>query len=367
MEIGILTQPLTTNYGGILQNYAMQQVIKRLGHNATTIRIAHKWQNMTYREFLYQYPKYILAYFIQCIKGNGGEFPETIWKWEKRVVGMESFIANNIVTTPYVKGNEISMEDISKNGIDTLLVGSDQVWHAGLPYMINAYFCKFAKDSNIRRIAYSASFGFDRWRGTNEQTKEARDLIKQFGAVGVREEDGIEICRKTLGRNATWVLDPTMLLDIADYIKLCRHEKVRESSFVFAYILDMTEEKKNMAYRIAKKRGCDVVFLDVKRVQAQDSIEKWLSNFRDSQYVVTDSYHGTVFSLIFQKEFVCIYNAERGNSRMESLKKLTGLKDRFVDPSSEVNFSDINYKEVENRINSMKELSISFLRDALKD
>lgn len=104
----------------------------------------------------------------------------------------------------------------------------------------------------------------------------------------------------------------------------------------------------------------------VKGVQADDSIEKWLSKFRDAQYVVTDSYHGTVFSLIFQKEFICIYNAERGNSRMDSIKKITGLNDRFVDSFTELHCKEINYKEVEEKIGKMKESSLSFLCEALK-
>lgn len=207
MKIGILTQPLTTNYGGILQNYAMQQILKRLGYEAITIRIAHKWQDMSYSEFFCKYPKYVLAYIIQILKGNVCEFPEPIWKWKKRIVGMEAFIANNIETTSYVRGDKICMEDIAKNGIEMLLIGSDQVWHAGLPYMNNAYFCKFANNNNIKRLAYAASFGFDRWRGTFNQTTEARELIKLFSAVGVREEVGVDICQKDLGRgDAKWCL-----------------------------------------------------------------------------------------------------------------------------------------------------------------
>lgn len=368
MKIGILTQPLTTNYGGILQNFAMQQVLKRLGHEPVTIRIAHGWQNMSAWEFCKVYPKYIISHILHVIKGQKSQWPEPIWKWRKNVVGFEAFIARNIVTSPFVNGNKLNMDDIKGLGIEALVVGSDQVWHAGLPYMNNVYFCGFAKDSKIKRVAYAASFGFDKWRGAVQQTVEANQLIQEFYAVGIREEAGVELCKQYLGRkDARWVLDPTMLLDKNNYLKLCRSEPVCEEPFVFAYILDVTEEKKSIAESVANRNNWKISFLSVKEAKASDRIEKWLAMFRDAKYIVTDSYHGTVFSLLFQKNFLCIYNSERGNSRMDSLKKITGLESRFIMSKTELPQEGIDYTIVNERIGSMKKDSLHFLQDALKE
>lgn len=99
---------------------------------------------------------------------------------------------------------------------------------------------------------------------------------------------------------------------------------------MFAYILDMTDEKRQMAENTAKTLGCGVRYLSADKVKKEDTIEKWLANFRDAKYVITDSYHGTVFSLIFQKQFYTFYNTYLGNARMDSLKKISGLEDWFI-------------------------------------
>lgn len=366
MKIGILTQPLTNNYGGILQNYAMQQILNRLGHEPITVRIAHGWQNMSTLQFLKEYPKYFIFHLLQKIKGRGSRLPVTIWKWRKQTEGIEKFIKKNIKTTPFVNGNSLEMKTIYTNNIDLLLVGSDQVWHGGFSYMNHVYFCGFAKDNVIKRISYAASFGFDKWRGSEEQTLEAKDLIQKFNAISVREAAGVELCKTFLDRNdAKWVLDPTLLLEKKDYIGLCNNIPVKTECCVFAYILDMSDEKKKLVEEVAKRLDCKVQYLGVVNVTANDSIENWLSMFRDAKFIVTDSYHGTVFSLIFKKDFLCVYNPNRGNSRMDSLKKITSLDDRFICDSSAMTTDSINYDVVNERIEKMRIESLSFLKDAL--
>ncbi len=367
MKIGILTQPLTNNYGGILQNYAMQQVIIRLGHDPITIRLAHGWQNMTLGQFIRVYPKYIIYHLLQKLKGKASQLPEPIWKWRKNVEGIEAFIKKYICTTSFVSGKALKFDIIKEYQIEVLVVGSDQVWHGGLPYMNNVYFCGFARGKDIKRISYAASFGFDCWRGTEAQTSEAIELISQFSAVSVREEKGVELCDTYLHRkDAQWVLDPTLMIEKPDYLKLCQGIPERKESFVFAYILDMSDDKSKFIEEVANKLECKIHYLSVTKVKCEDSIENWLSMFRDARFVITDSYHGTVFSLIFQKDFLCIYNPDRGNSRMDSLKKITGLNDRFIKDLSDVSLEGVNYKEVSENINNKKKQSMAFLTNALR-
>lgn len=135
--------------------------------------------------------------------------------------------------------------------------------------------------------------------------------------------------------------------------------------FVFAYILDMTDEKRQMAENTAKTLGCGVRYLSADKVKKEDTIEKWLANFRDARYVITDSYHGTVFSLIFQKQFYTFYNTYRGNARMDSLKGVSGLEDRFLTEPANEFVEEIEYHAVEERINRMREVSESFLVKSL--
>lgn len=134
---------------------------------------------------------------------------------------------------------------------------------------------------------------------------------------------------------------------------------------MFAYILDMTDEKRQMAENTAKTLGCGVRYLSADKVKKEDTIEKWLANFRDAKYVITDSYHGTVFSLIFQKQFYTFYNTYRGNARMDSLKKISGLEDRFITVPVESLGREIDYADVEERVEKMRVGSMRFLSNSL--
>ncbi len=102
-------------------------------------------------------------------------------------------------------------------------------------------------------------------------------------------------------------------------------------------------------------------------MKKEDTIEKWLANFRDAKYVITDSYHGTEFSLIFQKQFYTFYNTYRGNARMDSLKKMSGLEDRFITKSVESLGREIEYTDVEERVEKMRVGSVDYLASALKE
>ena len=193
-----------------------------------------------------------------------------------------------------------------------------------------------------------------------------RELIKKFSAVSVREASSVQLVKENLGVDAQWVLDPTMLLKKEDYIDVCKNEPESNEPFVFAYILDMTDEKRQMAEKTAKTLGCGVRYLSADKVKKEDTIEKWLANFRDAKYVITDSYHGTVFSLIFQKQFYTFYNTYRGNARMDSLKEISGLVNRFITKPVEVLGEKISYNDVEEKLERLGEESEIFLSTNLK-
>lgn len=364
MKIGIITMPLCANYGGTLQNWALQQVLKKMGHEPVTLRFPVIYQGMSSlhywtRVFPMQAARFIAHKFI----GGKYEMPLTIGPWKKSVSGMEHFVDEHINVTEYLPN--LNMEDVRRYGIEALVVGSDQIWR---PYMYDAanfYFLGFTGDNKIIRIAYAPSLALDKWPFEKETTIQLKELIKKFDAVSVREKPSVRVIKEYLGVDAKWVLDPTMLLDKEDYLAVCKGESQHKEKFVFAYILDMTEEKREMAEQTSKKLGCDIRYLTAEKVQSYDTIEKWLANFRDTCYVITDSYHGTVFSLIFQKQFYCFYNAKRGTARMDSLKELTGLEERFIQSPVEVLDNDINYDIVNQKIYSMRGVSSEFLKNAL--
>ncbi len=337
MKIGIITQPLHANYGGILQNYALQQVLKQMGHDAWTIDYGKftwiNWLDIAWR---------VLAHKML---GHKARFAITPPEKDKIEGPLRRFAENNIqLTIPRCK--RFNKKIIRKYGFKALVVGSDQVWRPMYNYNIEDCFLSFVSKMNIKRVAYAASFGTDKWEFGQEQTEHCAVLAKRFDGISVREKSGIALCDKYLGVNATHVLDPTLLLYAEDYVKLCSHISKREP-FIFAYVLDESEEKIKSIVDFAERRGLPYIIKGADNtVSDDDTIELWLSFFRDAAFVVTDSFHGTAFSIIFNKDFYVFGNEKRGNSRFDSLLETFDLKDRMVNNILPENIESIDWEEV---------------------
>ena len=229
------------------------------------------------------------------------------------------------------------------NDTEAIIVGSDQVWRPKYNYRIEDMFLKFAEKLPVRRIAYAASFGVDNWEYTSKQTFECAALAKKFDAISVREESGVKLCKEHLGVDATWVLDPTLLLTKEDYESICRDTPVCNEKYIAVYVLDENENVTATYEKESAARG-----LVVKKFHADSestlTVPEWLAMFRDASFVVTDSFHGTVFSIICGKEFKCIYNEGRGAARFESLLNLYNS----------------------GKLEEIREFSLNWLKNALK-
>lgn len=310
-------------------------------------------------------PDQALRFVAHKFIGGKYEMPLTIGPWKESVRGMEQFVDEHINVTEYPPN--LSMDDVRRYGVKALIVGGDQIWRPVMHDAVKYYYPGFTGDSDILRIAYAPSVALDKWPYKEDVTVQLRELIKKFSAVSVREESSVQLVKDNLGVDAQWVLDSTMLLKKEDYIEVCKDVPESKDPFVFAYILDMTDEKRKMAEQPAKTLGCGERYLSADKVKKEDTIEKWLANFRDAKYVITDSYHGTVFSLIFQKQFYTFYNTYRGNARMDSLKKISGLEDKFITEPVESLGEKIDYTDVEEKLEKMREGSVGYLTSALKE
>ena len=249
------------------------------------------------------------------------------------------FIKKNIKTT-----QRLPLSDMKRlNGdFDAVVVGSDQVWrYKYLGNSIKEFF--FSSFLNVPiKIAYAASFGTDVWEMPSDVTNVCKELVKQFNGVSVREDSGIQLCKEFLSIDAVHVLDPTLLLSAEDYVSLVEKSNIpSHSGDLMTYILDKTIEKKQIIKNISESLKLtpievlpDKTFSEVGHKGLSQCIvppiESWLRGFMDAKFVVTDSFHGTVFSIIFNKPFVVIGNADRGLSRMQSLLSLFGLEDRLI-------------------------------------
>lgn len=354
MKIGIITQPLEDNYGGILQNWALQQYIFSLGHNPITIDYGLKYG--------------WLRYFLSCcktivcrLKGNKRIFPHRPRYGRYCSKYTSDFIHNNIVKTHPVR--DLSYIILKKYNIDTIVVGSDQIWRPKYSSHVEDGFLEFANDFKGKRIAYAVSFGVDNWEYSSEQTEKCKSLVKKFDAISVREESGIKLCKTYLNiENVATVLDPTLLLSVDKYINLCKNIDISNNRFIAVYCIDITEERQIIINNVSKKLGIPFRIFSANR-NIKLTIEEWLAMFRDAEFVITDSFHGTVFSIIFQKPFYTMVNAERGRSRFESLLSKIGLTDRM---SQNCIDSTINWKQVNDCLCLLNNNSVKFLSENLK-
>ena len=386
MEILILTQPLHTNYGGLLQAYALQQILKGMGHDVVTDRLGvvrklPLWNRAL--RFLYHAVQF-------CILKNYRYYPyrylfvsfDKESKAKRSIsINTERFVNTYIDTIDLLTSSNESVIDAVRQ-FDAIVVGSDQVWRATMSD-IPTYFLSFTKAINVKRIAYAASFGTD---DLNEYSKMdmkiASESIKLFDAVSVREKSGVHLCRDYFKMDAVHVLDPTMLLSKDDYLKLIEEEdKPCSENILLTYVLDRTQEKNDIIQRVGEalhltscENGAVKYFSNVVESNVSEciypSVSRWVAGFRDAQFVVTDSFHGTVFSIIFNKPFVAILNSKRGSSRFISLLSVLGLENRLISTTNDLleeHLKPIDYTEVNKILNDWRYLSISFMERHLKE
>lgn len=362
MRICILTQPLQTNYGGLLQAYALQTVLKRMGHEV--------WTEDRRR------PKYSMKRFIaKILTPIRGVYYPTESQNNYISQNTNKFICKYINTTEPIY--TINKEMFQKYHFDAYIVGSDQVWRPVYSYYLPNYFLDFTAGDKVKRIAYAASFGTSKWEFTSKQKKKCAILLKKFDAVSVREYSGVILCKKYLGVDAVQLLDPTLLLNKNDYIDLIKEEKTPPfKNRLMTYVLDPSKEKKDIIYKVSKATNHNLIVVmpenNFYQVGAKEidkcifpPVTNWLRGFMDAEYVVTDSFHGMVFSIIFNKPFIVIANQNRGLDRFTSLLKKLNLESRLVysldDVTDELINTAIDYKRIDQVIDKEKEKARNFL------
>lgn len=242
---------------------------------------------------------------------------------------------------------------------DAFVVGSDQVWRK--KYMLwgmKTYLFDYLPD-NKTRIAYSVSLGSTYDEYTPEDIEQLTPLYEKFKAVSVREESALEILHDRGWNNPKPVLtlDPTLLLLKEKYQAIINENKTREPrGNLFVYVLDKTEEIEDVIRKYNLEADYKPYSIALES-RILESIPQWLRNFRDSKCVITDSYHGLVFSIIFNKPYYLVVNEQRGSARFESLLKQLGLEHNGLELRQE------DWIEVNRKIDRLRAQSIDFLRN----
>ena len=358
MKYGIITQPLLNNFGGTLQNFALQQAIKKLGGDAITLDyLPYKSIGQVILSLAYN--------IVLSFKGQQRSLIECLPARRDKYV--HSFLESHVNCSAPIR--KYSQELIDNYRLDGIIVGSDQVWRPKYNQdVIEDMFLGFTEQSNIKRIAYAASFGVSSWEYDSKLQKRCSALINKFDAVSVRELDGVSLCKEYFKVNASLVPDPTILLDQDDYLCLFDNNANEAKDYLYTYILNESEEKNSYIVKVSEALHKETKNVSVKS-NLDCSIEQWVANIANASYVITDSFHGTVFSIIFHKPFVVIENTSRGSSRMVSLLESTGLEDRMVKEKDLVEgfipSQFINWSDVEQKLGSLRKTGEEFLRNNL--
>lgn len=367
MKVALLTLPLHANYGGILQCYALQAVIERMGHEVAVLNTA-RGVYWTTRAGLF------IKRLIKTILRKEHRFYGCKTEPEIVLGHTRAFMQKHIHLR-----NVADLSLLKECDFDAIVVGSDQIWRPRYYYPIANAYLRFAKDwTSIKRVAYAVSFGTDEWEYTREETEECASLLKMFDAVSVRERSGIDLCKKHFNIDAVQALDPTLLLAREDYLKLVEGTDVkRHNGGLMCYFLDETPEKTNLANQLAEKQcfelfsvnnpNADRMSLHFEK-RIQEPVEQWIAGFSDASFVVTDSFHGCVFSIIFKKPFVAIGNKSRGMSRFVSLLNLFGLSERLIFSAEEFAeksdklLAPIDYGRVYSEYSRLRQQSMDFIK-----
>lgn len=375
MKVGILSLWFHSNFGFIMQAYALQKVIKELGHEPYHYYIKEEQKSIVLKA------KQIVKNLIDKVlnRYHGPLF--FYWPSERDFdvinKNTKDFVKEHINLTPYFR-NVKEISNYCPSDFDAFIVGSDQVWRSSYSLNISTYFFDFLPEGK-RRMSYAASFGTPELDYTKKEKEVCKKLISKFNIVTVREEDAVALCRKEFGVDAICVLDPTLLIEKEHYNKLAeKGDPINDGKpFIFAYILDNNQIKANYLKELSKKYNLPVIdFLPQNYLFSSKShidnlvyppIYNILRGFRDAEFVVTDSFHGTAFSINMNKQFKVFNHKQRGSSRITSILDIFGLMERlgtqdFLDDI--IDYSSINLL-LEKKRHDAKVILHSFLENRI--
>ena len=334
MKIGILNLALDNNYGGNLQRFALISFLQKLGHQAKHIQIKG-YDVLPWYKVPYAYPKRFFMKFVLHKVSHvrqekySNQEQKNLWKT------VEPFYERHIPHTEVVE-NKKQLKIVSDlENFDAVIVGSDQVWRASMTrcFGMSSYMLDFVSKEKTKKIAYAVSLGVDYPELKLNQAKHLNEFYRQFNAVSVREFSALKLFERYgwTSPHADVCVDPTLLLDADDYNRVIDNAKVDDctSGKIFAYLLDATVEKENRIKTESTANKCAVHCMGLQ--DASTSIEQWLNNIRKAEMVITDSFHGVVFSIIFDKPFLFLGNERRGNARLVSLLTILGVDSKNMD------------------------------------
>ena len=378
------------NYGEELQAFALQYFLNKNGYDAEVIDLEKRLKDLSKSK------ETILPAIINRFKVYGVQAPIYIVKKVIDVYRKRRFDRNNQeykeiyhkqfvdFFNAYTKHSEsfYTLERIRSTmdlSYDTFIAGSDQIWNFMHTDFLDVFFLEFAKKFKAKRISYAASISVSKI--PDSMKKKYQDLIKNIDYLSVREIQGAELLKGICGRDAEVVLDPTLLLNKQDWIDTCVYKLPLFDNYVLVYTLSGSRQIKKLAYSISNSYKCSTIIFIIgdRSILSKEGTEtpiivgpsEWLGLFLKARYVVTDSFHGTAFSINFNIPFTTLVNpVSNMNSRVLSILTITKLMGRIVYDGKKIKIPEvlnIDFSEVNEIIDSWRKKSFNFLYLSLKN
>lgn len=374
MKIGILTFHYAINYGAVLQAYATQKWLMKQGIESHIINYVPEEQESKYQ------PEMIKKNCLVDFKTNPLRSVARLVRYKlltereyvEKTNKFKYFLDNNLRMTHVIRKRE-ELIHLNEDGYDAFICGSDQIWNPEITKEFDkTYFCEFVK-ANTRRIAYAASAGDTSVLNRLENKEQFFRLLNNFNSIGVREQSLADFIVEESHINAIATLDPTLLLEKDDYEGITTNQKHFDKEYVLVYQLARNPQAKDIAMKVAKDRNLDIVEVcgtfynkpHSKNVVCNAGPSELLGLIRDASYVVTNSFHGTTLSIVFQKDFNTILSKKR-NSRIVDLLESIKLENRIVNVDNDsIDTGIIEYTAHLELLEEMKKQSSKFLRKSI--
>ena len=366
MKVGTITYHRAVNYGAVLQTYALQKVLDKLEIENEVIDYRADYIEWIYKPFCMRDRKSV-GDFFKILRGAPIK--------NKKRNQFFRFINENIrVSKPYTKETLSTSNEV----YDCFLTGSDQVFNLECSNYDENYFLNFVNEDK-KRNSYAASFGFD--DAPEADVEKYKKLLTGFKNISVREKQGVKIAKEIADKDAVEVLDPTLLISGNEWREIVKHTPKYDKKYILIYALKPSEMLMEFANELKRLTGYDMVFIkdsltkegqnvlskDVKYVKDVDPFE-FVNYFANAEYIITNSFHGTAFSINFNKKFFTEFldPALRVNSRLENILEMIGLKSRKIESLDSLTLADIDYTKVNQVLKERKEVSLEYLKKVIK-
>lgn len=332
MKVAILTFHRAHNYGSILQSYALQQYVISKGHKCEIIDFSNENQQEMYRVF----KKRLSAKNI--IKNAISLITYSISKREYD--DFEKFIETKLILSAERYKSSAEMKKLSLE-YDLFIAGSDQIWNLMCGDADDAYYLDFIE--NKTKVAYAPSFGAQNIMTVSSDPDKYADLIRSFDAVSIREKNGKKWIKELTGLDVPLLIDPTMFYD-KEYWYSLMSEPLTEGKFILYYSFHFTDEINKAVHKISKKLGLPVIVLSSHawvynhlwsygfRLARHAGPSEFLRLVNDAEIIISNSFHGTVFSTIYEKNFWFLYGEVQDelDDRATTMVEQMGIQDRII-------------------------------------